>query len=53
VRGAGVYRATGVNLTSCCWMPFIPAVINAVIILGTPRHQSSADWIAGIVVVRD
>jgi hypothetical protein len=50
---AQVYRAAGVNLTSCCWMPFIPAVINAVVIFYGPRHQSPADWVAGIVTVRD
>ena len=47
-----VYRAVGVNPTSCCWMPFIPIAINVLVIACAPRHQSAADWVAGIVTVR-
>jgi hypothetical protein len=48
-----VYREAGVNPLSCCWPAFVPAVIDVLVTLSTPRHQSSADWIAGIVVVND
>lgn len=48
-----VYRAAGVNPASCCWMPLIPAAVNVLVILGTRRHQSPADRIAGIVLVTD
>jgi uncharacterized RDD family membrane protein YckC len=47
-----VYQGSGVGLRSCCWIPVVFAVINDLIILFTPRHQSPADWAAGVVVVR-
>jgi hypothetical protein len=31
----------------------VPAVIDGLVTLSTPRHQSSAEWLAGIVVVND
>jgi hypothetical protein len=49
-----VYRAKGVSpFGGCSSAMVIPAVIDAAAILVTPRHQSPADWIAGIVTVRD
>jgi hypothetical protein len=48
-----VYRDAGASPTNCCWMPFIPTVINVLVMLATPRHQSAPDWLAGIITVRD
>jgi hypothetical protein len=48
-----VYRDAGVNPASCCWWPLAGLTLDVVVVLATPRHQSVADWIAGIVVVRD
>jgi hypothetical protein len=48
-----VYRDAGVNPASCCWWPLAGITLDVVVVLATPRHQSVADWIAGIVFVRD
>ena len=48
-----VSRDAGVNPLSCCWPAFVPAVIDVLVTLATPRHQSPAPWIAGIVVADD
>jgi hypothetical protein len=51
---AAVYRAAGVNpLRGCSPTALVPAILEALVRLGTPRHQSLSDWVAGIVVVRD
>jgi hypothetical protein len=48
-----VYRAAGVSPTRTCWLPLAPLVVEALVTLATPRHQSLPEWAAGIVVVRD
>ena len=48
-----IYQNADVNPTRCCWMPLLPAIINGLVMLATPRHQSPADWLAGIVTVKD
>jgi len=48
-----IYQNADVNPTSCCWMALLPAITNGLVMLVTPRHQSPADWLAGIVTVKD
>jgi len=48
-----IYQNADVNPTSCCWLPLLPVIINGLVMLATPRHQSPADWLAGIVTVKD
>jgi uncharacterized RDD family membrane protein YckC len=48
-----IYHDARATPTNCCWMPLVPCVISGLVILSTPRHQSLADWVAGIVVVSD
>ncbi len=48
-----VYRDAGVNPAGCCWWLLAGLGVEALAVLATPRHQSVADWIAGIAVVRN
>ncbi len=47
------YREAGVNPMGYCTAPMIALTAGWLITLAMPHHQSLADWVAGVVMVRD